>query len=157
MSKILTIDLILEIANNNNPKNIRALNLWENKLSDISILSEFSSLEIISLSVNQIKDISAFKKLKNVRELYLKDNEISDINQIENLKNSKKLEKLLLKHNPITNIINYRQKILEILPQLKKLDDIEVKQSKINNNNNFNSPLAKKDSGQNNINNNYNI
>ena len=139
MSKILTIDLILEKANNNNPKNIRALNLWENKLSDISILSEFSSLEIISLSVNQIKDISAFKKLKNVRELYLKDNEISDINQIENLKNCKKLEKLVLKDNPITNIINYRQKILEILPQLKKLDDIEVKQLKVNNNNNFNS------------------
>ena len=157
MSKILTIDLILEKANNNNPKNIRALNLWGNKLSDISILSEFPSLEIISLSINQIKDISAFKKLKNVRELYLKDNEISDINQIENLKNCKKLEKLVLKDNPITNIINYRQKILEILPQLKKLDDIEVKQLKVNNNNNFNSPLAKKDSDQNNINNNYNI
>jgi Leucine-rich repeat (LRR) protein len=95
--------------------------------------------------------------MKNLKELYLADNQIDDLNQIDNLKNCKKLEKLVLKDNPITNIINYRQKILEILPQLKKLDDIEVKQSKINNNNNFNSPLAKKDSGQNNINDNYNI
>ena len=84
MSKILIIDFILEKTNTNNIKNIRALNLWGNKISDISILSELPSLEIISLSSNQIKDISAFKKLKNVRELYLKDNQITDINQIEN-------------------------------------------------------------------------
>ena len=155
MSKILTMDFILEKANNNNPKNISVLNLWGNQLSDISILSEFPSLEIISLSSNQIKDISVFKKLKNVRELYLKDNIISDINQIENLKNCQNLEKLILKDNPIANIINYKQKILETLPQLKKLDDIDVKQLKLNNNN-YNSPLVKKDSNQS-QNSNYNI
>ena len=153
MSKILTIDFILEKTNNNNIKNIRVLNLWGNKLSDISILSELPSLEIISLSSNLIKDISAFKKLKNVSELYLKDNQISDINQIENLKKCKKLEKLVLNDNPIANLINYKQKILEILPQIKKLDDIDVNQIKVNNNN-YNSPIAKKDSIQNQNNNN---
>ena len=156
MSKKLTIDFILSKANNNNPKNIRALNLRGNKISDISILSELTSLEIISLTSNQIKDISSFKKLKNIREIYLKDNQISDLSQIENLKNCKKLEKLILKDNPITNLQNYPQIILEILPQLKKLDDIEVKQLKLNNNS-FNSPLPKKDSNNNNINNDFNI
>lgn len=158
MSKKLTMDFILNKANNNNPKNIRILNLRGSKISDISILSELASLENISLSANQIKDISVFKKLKNVKEIYLKDNQISDLGQIENLKNCKKLEKLAIKDNPITNIANYIQKIIEILPQLKKLDDIEVKQFKLNNNN-FNSPLLKKDSNQNNniINNNFNI
>ena len=157
MSKKLTIDFILSKANSNNPKNIRALNLRGNKISDISVLSELTSLEIISLNSNQIKDISSFKKLKNVREIYLKDNQISDFNQIENLKGCKKLEKLSIKDNPIANISNYHQKIIEILPQLKKIDDIEVKQLKLNNNN-FNSPLSKKDSNPNNIiNNNYNI
>ena len=156
MSKKLTIDFILSKANNNNPKSIKALNLRGNKISDISILSELTSLEIISLTSNQIKDISSFKKLKNIREIYLKDNQISDLSQIENLKNCKKLEKLILKDNPITNSQNYPQIILEILPQLKKLDDIEVKQLKLNNNS-FNSPLSKKDSNNNNINNNFNI
>lgn len=151
----LTIDFILSKSNNNNPKNIRALNLRGNKISDISILSELTSLENISLNANQIKDISAFKKLKNIREIYLKDNQISDISQFENLKNCKKLEKLSIKDNPITTIPNYIQKIVEFLPQLKKLDDIELKQPKFNNNN-FNSPLIKKDSNQN-QNNNYNI
>ena len=121
MSKKLTIDFVLNKTNNNNPKNIKALNLWGNNISDISILSEFPSLEIISLSTNQIKDISAFKKLKNVRELHLKDNQINDFNQIENLKNCKKLEKLVLKDNPIANSSNYIQKILEILLHIIRL------------------------------------
>jgi len=155
MSKKLTIEFIISKANVNNPKTIRALNLRGNKISDISILSELTSLEIISLNSNQIKDISAFKKLKNVREIYLRDNQISDFSQLENLKNCKKLEKLAIKDNPVVaNISNYYQKIIEILPQLKKIDDIEIKQLKLNNSNNFNSPLSKKDSNQSN---NYNI
>ena len=166
MSKKLTIEFILNKANNSNPKSIRVLNLRGSQISDISILSELISLENISLSANQIKDISVFKKLKNIRELYLKDNQINDFAQFENLKNCKKLEKLAIKGNPIATIPNYIQKIVEILPQLKKLDDIELKQFKLNiinnNNNNFNSPLIKKDSNQSqnrniDVNNNYNI
>ena len=166
MSKKLTIEFILNKANHSNPKSIRVLNLRGSQIYDISILSELTSLENISLSANQIKDISVFKKLKNIRELYLKDNQINDFAQFENLKNCKKLEKLAIKGNPITTTPNYIQKIVEILPQLKKLDDIELKQFKLNiinnNNNNFNSPLIKKDSNQSqnrniDVNNNYNI
>ena len=153
MSKKLTIEFILNKTNNNNLKNIKALNLWGNKFTDISALSELPSLEIISLVGNQIKDISVFKKLKNIRELYLKDNQISDIAQIDNLKNCKKLEKLVLKDNPICNFMNYTQKVLEVVPHLKKLDEFEVKNLKLNKNN-FNSPLINEDQKQNN---NYNI
>lgn len=64
------------------------------------------------------------------------------------------MEKLVLKDNPICNFMNYTQKILEVLPQLKKLDEVEVKNLKLNKNNNFNSPLANKDQNQNNS---YNI
>jgi hypothetical protein len=41
------------------------------------------------------------------------------------------------------------------LSQLKKFDDIDIKQLKFNNN--FNSPLSKKELNQNNNNSNYNI
>ena len=166
MSKKLTIEFILNKANHNNPKSIRVLNLRGSQISDISILSELTALESISLSANQIKDISVFKKLKNIRELYLKDNQINDFAQFENLKNCKKIEKLAIKGNPITTMPNYIQKIVEILPQIKKLDDIELKQFKLNiinnKNGNFNSPLIKKDSNQSqnrniDANNNYNI
>ena len=137
MSRKLTKDFIRSRLGNDDLENIKNLNLWGNNIDDISLLSEMPSLEIISLSVNHIKDLSAFSNLKNVKELYLKDNQISDFNQIENLKNCKKLEILCLQENPISNQSNYRQKILEILPFLKKLDDLE------NNNMDKNSPPAR--------------
>ena len=125
MSRKLTKDFIRSRLGNDDFENIKNLNLWGNNIDDISLLSEMPSLEIISLSVNHIKDLTVFSKLKNVKELYLKDNHISDFRQIEYLKNCPKLETLCLLDNPISKQQNYRQKILDILPFLKKLDDVE--------------------------------
>ena len=136
MSKILTLETILSRANSKNPESIKQLNLWGLQVSDISILSKLPLLETISLSMNQIKDISIFKNMKNIKELYLSDNQISDYGQIENLKNCQKLEKLVLKGNPIINEPGYPKKIIEILPQLKILDEKEIK-SKKNDNKDF--------------------
>ena len=171
MSKKLTMEIIMS-RTNKNQKSIKSLSLWGLKLSDISLLSEFPYLEILSLSENQIKDLSVFKNLKHIRELYLKDNQISDFNQIENLKYCKKLNKLVLEGNPITKNSNYPQKVIEILPQILKLDEKEIK-NLINNDKNNISPnlrqnLAAPDPGafslninnnnnDNNINNNLNI
>ena len=128
MSKKLTQELIFSKINNinNDPKNIRFINIWGNQINDISILSSFPSLEKINLNSNQIEDISAFKNLTNIRELSLKDNKIQDFSQIENLKSNKKLEKLNLINNPICNSQNYVKKVLDILPQLKELDNINI-------------------------------
>jgi hypothetical protein len=136
MSKILTLETILSRANSKSPESIKQLNLWGLQLSDISILSKLPLLETISLSMNHIKDISIFKNMKNIKELYLSDNQISDFAQIENLKNCQKLEKLVLKGNPIINEPGYPKKIIEILPQLKILDEKEIK-SKKNDNKDF--------------------
>ena len=136
MSKILTLETILSRANSKSPESIKQLNLWGLQVSDISILSKLPLLETISLSMNQIKDISIFKNMKNIKELYLSDNQISDFAQIENLKNCQKLEKLVLKGNPIINEPGYPKKIIEILPQLKILDEKEIK-SKKNDNKDF--------------------
>ena len=136
MSKILTLETILSRANSKSPESIKQLNLWGLQVSDISILSKLPLLETISLSMNQIKDISIFKNMKNIKELYLSDNQISDFGQIENLKNCQKLEKLVLKGNPIINEPGYPKKIIEILPQLKILDEKEIK-SKKNDNKDF--------------------
>jgi hypothetical protein len=133
MSKILTLETILSRANSKNPESIKQLNLWGLQVSDISILSKLPLLETISLSMNQIKDISIFKNMKNIKELYLSDNQISDFAQVENLKNCQKLEKLVLKGNPIINEPGYPKKIIEILPQLKILDEKEIKSTKNDN------------------------
>lgn len=127
---MLTRDDIMSRANSKNIESIKTLNLWGLNLSDISILCELPLLETISLSNNQIKDISVFKQMKNIKELYLADNQINDINQIENLKNCKKLEKLVLKGNPIYNNPNYIKKVLEILPNLIVIDEKNTKSLK---------------------------
>ena len=137
MSRKLTKDFIRSRLGNDDFENIKNLNLWGNNIDDISLLSEMPKLEIISLSTNHIKDLSVFRKLKNIKELYLIDNQISDFNQIENLKNCPKLEILCLQENPISKQSNYHQKIFEILPFLKKLDNFE------NNNINKNSPPSR--------------
>ena len=130
MSQKLTLDIIMSRANTKNLESIKTLNLWGLNLSDLSILSQLPLLETISLSNNQIKDISIFKTIKNIKELYLAENHISELNQIDNLKNCKKLEKLVLKGNPVSNNPNYIKKILEILPNLVTLDEKDVKSLK---------------------------
>ena len=130
MSQKLTLDIIMSRANTKKLESIKTLNLWGLNLSDLSILSGLPLLETISLSNNQIKDISIFKEIKNIKELYLADNQISELNQIENLKNCKKLEKLVLKGNPISNNPNYIKKILETLPNLLILDEKDIKSLK---------------------------
>ena len=130
MSQKLTLDIIMSRANTKNLESIKTLNLWGLNLTDLSILSQLPLLETISLSNNQIKDISIFKTIKNIKELYLAENHISELNQIDNLKNCKKLEKLVLKGNPVANNPNYIKKILEILPNLITLDEKDVKSLK---------------------------
>ena len=134
MSRKLNKDLIRSRLGNDNLESIKNLNLWGNNIDDITLLSEMPLLEVISLSMNHIKDLSIFRNLKNLKELYLKDNKISDFNQIENLKNCQKLEILCLIDNPIAKQPNYRQKVLEILPNLKKLDDLDNTKANANNN-----------------------
>ena len=125
MSRKLIKELITSRLGSDKLDSIKTLNLWGNNIDDISLLSEMPSLEILSLSTNHIQDLRPLKNLKNLKELYLQDNNISDINQIEFLKNCKQLEILNLSENPITKFQNYRQKVLNILPFLKRLDDIE--------------------------------
>ena len=133
MSIKLTLELILSETNNKNITNLLTLNINGKNINDVSILSKIPTLENVSLVKNNIKDLSVFKNLKNIKNLNLKDNKITELNQIELLKNCKNLESLNLKENPISNEPNYLQKIREILPQLKKLDDIELNQNKNNN------------------------
>jgi len=133
MSRKLTLDFIKTKTNNSKCNQIKSLNLWGNELEDISILSNLPSLEIASLSVNKIKSLEVFKGLKNLKELYLRKNIIEDIKEIENLKNLENLKILSLVDNPVVSLPNYRKKVLEILPNLIKLDDILVKNENSNN------------------------
>jgi hypothetical protein len=153
MSRKLTLDFIKTKTNNSKCNQIKSLNLWGNELEDISILSELPKLEIVSLNDNNIKNLEVFQNHENLKELYLRKNFIATLEQIKYLEKCKNLSILVLKDNPITSISDYKNKIIEILPQLKKLDDEVIDPNYINKTNknamskknSINSPNNKKD------------
>ena len=149
MSKKLTLEFIQSKCPNQKLEEIKNLNLWGNDLEDISLLGNLSNLEIASLSINKIKNLEPLKNLTNLKELYLRKNLIDDFKQIENLKNLQNLKILSLVDNPVVSLPNYRKKVLEIFPNLIKLDDINIKNEN-SNNKNKNQIIVNKNS-QNNI------
>ncbi len=79
----------------------QTLDLFNNKIHDISALAGLSKLENLSLSYNKISDISALAGIKKLKQLYLSSNSITDITALAGLTN---LEHLYLPKNNISDI-----------------------------------------------------
>lgn len=85
------------------------LDLTQNLISDISILSNFKQLWDLILTKNQIKNISALSELTNLSALLLEDNQIQDIDALTNLTNLRMLiidRNQIENINPLSNLIN---------------------------------------------------
>ena len=84
--------------------NLRELNaIWvsENKISDISPLAGLTRLRILNLKDSEISDISPLAGLTELEDLNLKDSEISDVSPLAGLT---KLERLDLSENNISDV-----------------------------------------------------
>ena len=132
---MLTKELILR----KNPKisdisQITKLNLYAQDIQDISILSSMSKLEYLSVSCNQISSLFPLSHCINLSEIYLRNNNISSFEELNNLRHLSNLKILWLEGNPICNDKFYRNKVLNILPQLISLDNKKrkIKKEKIN-------------------------
>ena len=126
MSKKLTIDFLMLKSKTDRLSSIRNLNLWGCDLSDISIISELSNLEVLCLTVNLISDLQPLSSLRNLSELYLRKNNVSDPSQLFALSKLPKLRSLILAENPISQIPIYRALVVKLVPTLYKLDDTAV-------------------------------
>ena len=78
-----------------------------------------------------------WSKFNKKYKLSSQDNKIDDIIYLNQLSNLKQLIEIKLKGNPITNIDNYRENLIQLIPSLKKIDEIviiekERENSKIN-------------------------
>lgn len=58
-------------------QNLTGLDLWDNKIQDISVLLNLTNLTVLDLRYNQIQDISVLANLTNLTELYLSENPIN--------------------------------------------------------------------------------
>ncbi|XP_032310190.1 putative cyclin-dependent serine/threonine-protein kinase DDB_G0272797/DDB_G0274007 isoform X2 [Drosophila ananassae] len=129
----LTEEMVIARAKQSDLSLIKKLNCWGSDLSDVSIIKRMRGVEVLALSVNKISTLSPFEDCTKLQELYLRKNNISDINEIAYLQSLPALKYLWLEENPCCDRAgaNYRAIVLRALPNLKKLDNVEVTQEEV--------------------------
>ena len=125
---------------------IKKLNIWGEDIEDISIISKMVNLEVLSLSANKISTLSSLSNCLNLREIYLRNNNINTFEELNHLRPLLNLKILWLEGNPICDDVLYREKVLNLLPQIIFLDNKNRlwKREKINNRKRIQSEEQKK-------------
>ena len=126
MGKPLTAELVIARSKTDNLYLIKNLNLWGNDLEDIRLLRQMPNVEVLSLSVNKIASLKEFSNCPKLQELYLRKNNITDLTEIRYLTNLPSLRVLWLWDNPCSEVSNYREMVIKVLPNLIKLDNNAV-------------------------------
>ncbi|KAG4074066.1 hypothetical protein HA402_014271 [Bradysia odoriphaga] len=124
----LTEEMVIARSRQSDLSSIKKLNCWGSELSDVSIIRRMRGVEVLALSVNRISNLSDFEDCHKLQELYLRKNNIQDINDLAYLQGLKHLKNLWLEENPCVEKAgpNYRSIVLRALPNLKKLDNVDV-------------------------------
>jgi hypothetical protein len=104
---------------------VKSLNMWGFELENISIVSKMTNAETLAFPVNHISTLAPFASCKNLRNLLLRANSISDFRELDHLRGLHQLTNLSLCDNPLAEDPQYRDIVLQKLPQLTKLDEIE--------------------------------
>ena len=99
-----------------------------NQVSDISFLQDLQNLQNINFSNNNISNINVLSNLTNIKYLYLDNNQIQDITAIGNLSN---LVELSIAGNQIINI--------DLLTRLTAIENIDASRNSITSIANFNN------------------
>lgn len=122
----LTEHMILMKTRANSLTDVKALNMWGYNLANVEIIEKMPNLEIAAFPVNNIISLKPFACCYKIRELFLRHNQIDNFQEIAYLRGMKCLKNLSLLENPICQLPHYREKIISMLPQLTKLDDVDV-------------------------------
>ncbi|XP_033926585.1 acidic leucine-rich nuclear phosphoprotein 32 family member B isoform X2 [Melopsittacus undulatus] len=148
MKKRLTLEL-----RNKKPSEVKELVLDNCRSDDgkiVGLSSDFENLEFLSMININLLSVSNLPKLNKLRKLELSDNRISgglevlaertpnlthlnlsgnkikDINTLEPLKKLPNLHSLDLFNCEVTMLINYRESVFTLLPQLTYLDGYDA-------------------------------
>jgi len=91
--------------------NMTALYLWEHEVADITPLGNMTYLEVLHISSDQLSDLSVLSKLTNLHNLTISGSQISDISPLSGLT---ALEQLSIGYqirdiSPLSGLVNLRQ------------------------------------------------
>ncbi|CAG9813659.1 unnamed protein product [Phaedon cochleariae] len=126
MAKRLTEEMVIARTKISDLGKIKRLNCWGSELVDVSLLRKMPSVEVLSLSINKINTLADFQFCKRLEELYIRQNEIREISDVVYLQNLPNLKNLWLSENPCANSEGYRLAVIKSLPQLQKLDNVQI-------------------------------
>ncbi|XP_076437097.1 uncharacterized protein LOC143276472 [Babylonia areolata] len=128
----LTEALVLARTRATDLESVRKLNCWASQIGDASIVRRMPNLEVCSLSVNNLTSLVDFAHCPNLQELYIRKNRVDQLSDVLHLRRLERLRFLWLSDNPCSQGDNYRMTVLRTLPNLHKLDNIEVTEEEIN-------------------------
>jgi len=97
-----------------------------NKLGNFTILKRLKTLILNSNRIAKIQN-NMGSDLPNLENLMLMNNKINDLNEIDNLSDCKKLLRLSLGNNLVTQVKNYRLYVIARIPSLRILDFQRIK------------------------------
>ena len=126
MSVALDQEKILQKAKASSLDEVKSISFWGAQISNVDIVSKMPNLESASLSANHITSLRPFSCCPNLRELFVRRNDISDLSEFDHLKNLKNLRVLWASDNPVAELPGYREYVIRTLPQLTKLDEVDI-------------------------------
>ncbi|XP_071481502.1 nischarin-like [Diadema antillarum] len=91
------------------------LNLSYNQLSSLENLNtRLGNVHTLLLTKNDLSSLQGLSKLYSLVKLDIRSNIIEHVVEIQHVCNLPCLEQLLLSENPVTNVVDYRTKVLEL-------------------------------------------
>lgn len=99
------------------------IDLSDNELRKLGNFSYLDRLTSLILTNNRIKHLSDLSEtLPNIENIFLMNNKIAEIKEVAKLGTCKKLERLVLVNNAVTEVPNYRVQVIAAVPSLRVLD-----------------------------------
>ena len=117
---------IVDIQGLDHLVNLQELYLSENGIQEIKNLGCLKRLKILDLAINRLANITGIEELETLEEFWVNSNQIESFEALEPLKSLKNLKCLYLEHNPLARDLQYRNKVLDIVPHLTQLDAIVI-------------------------------
>jgi len=108
-------------------KKLRELQLAENLLTYIDGLDDLEHLKTLDLSYNQISSLKGLQNQKNLEEFWINCNKVENFDDLDLLAFNRKLNTVYLGGNPVASYPGYRQKLIELLPDLDQIDATYIK------------------------------
>lgn len=106
---------IEEINNLTKLAKLKSLNLSNNNFRNLENLElKLGKIVVLNLSQNYITSLAGFSKLYSLETLDVRSNQIVEVSEVKHICNLPCLENLILTGNPVSVVVDYRVKVLEL-------------------------------------------